>query len=830
MLIRILLLLSCLGFSSGARAAELATASSEDLLKVYAQLRSLHGSTQGAITENVEWRRDAATFTFAEGRLTFAEPVAGRVVAAYFEGKGRIQIQPPTPPLQRQLARFAGSPVLRDEFTRAVFFFTDDSATELQRLLKLGERGDAEAASQAFAAAEKKYAEYFNGSYGNKERGNFEMRNMPARMLADLADPSSKGFFIADFKAQHHGDLFYQISWNRDSLLLPYLANDEEVMLLHYRRDNYFEWWAGFHRSEEYSHTAWPEHRTLLAHCRQEQIDAEIGKGNRLSATATMEIEVPAGTARLLPLSLDGVLRISSVQDAAGTNVPFIQEDRERDSDPWIILREAAAPGKVYTLKVAYEEDSTWESRIVRPQGSGLFYVTARENWFPSFGAFDDRTHYSLHFLSPSRYKFVATGRLVKSEKGKKAFESEWDTDIPLGVVGFNFGDFVEEVQSDSSVRVTAYSGKELPDELKSIQTAGALANLAQHTKGMLSFAGNVGAASNPFRTTANTQRAAGVSLDAIRLCEYFYGKLPFKNISVTEQPVRGYAQSWPTLIFLPYDSLLDESTRLQLHLQNSAETAQFYSLAPVHEIAHQWWGHVVGWKTYRDQWLSEGFAEFSASQYVRQFGTGSVRAYWDLKRRCLFTKNRVGHRPIDVGPLYLNSQLNGNLEPGNSSLVYDKGVYVLEMIRLLMEDPERANPDQRFINMMHEFVSTYANRNASTADFQRMVEKHMGESMDWFFREYVYGTEIPTYDFKYTLKDAPGGKALLQCSLTQSEVSDQFQMRVPFYYTYGQNTQRLGMIRTKGLSTSVVQLTLSARPDKISIDEYHDVLAIERQ
>ena len=30
---------------------------------------------------------------------------------------------------------------------------------------------------------------------------------------------------------------------------------------------------------------------------------------------------------------------------------------------------------------------------------------------------------------------------------------------------------------------------------------------------------------------------------------------------------------------------------------------------------------------------------------------------------------------------------------------------------------------------MMHDFVTTYANRNASTADFQRIVEKHMGSA-----------------------------------------------------------------------------------------------------
>lgn len=835
MLTRACILLFCLNLFVGARAADLSTAPSEDLLKVYAQLRSLQGSTQGAVTENVTWQRDAGAFTFVEGHLTFAAPIAGRVLAAYFEGRGSFQMSPPTPALQHQIARFTGAPGLKTEFERAVFFFTDDSWEQFQKLaaqkmMLIGPGANAEAATQAFAAAQKKYSASFNGWWENRRRGNFPMRNLPARILADLADPSSKGFFLADFKTQHYGDLIYQISWNRDSLLLPYLANDEEVTLIHYKHDEYFEWWTGFHQAEEYAHTAWPEHRTLFAHCRQENIDAEVAKDNRLSATASLEFEVPGGTARVLPLSLEGVLRISSVQDAQGNKLPFIQEARELDSDPWIILPEPAAAGKTYSVKIAYGEDSTTDSRIVRQRGSGLYYVTARESWFPSFGAFDDRTRYSLHFLSPKKFKFVATGRLVKEAKDKEALASDWDTDVPLGVVGFNYGDFEEKSQSDSNLTVAAYAGKEIPDELKNLQAALAVSDLAGGFSGGPSTATQLGITEGGFNTAANTQYAARVSFQALKLFEYLYGPLPFKTISVTEQPVRGYGQSWPTLIFLPYDSLLDSTTRHQLRLQESAEAIEFYDVVAVHEMAHQWWGHLVGWKTYRDEWMSEGFAEFSASQYVRRAHTETIRSYWDLKRRFLLSKNQGGHRPVDVGPLYLNDQLNSNLEPGNSYMIYAKGAYVLEMIRLLMEDPRQRDPDQHFIDTMHDFVTTYANHNASTADFQRVVEKHVGQSVDWFFNEYVFGTEVPTYDFQYTVKPGPGGKSILQCSLTQSGVSDQFEMRVPLYMTTGKTVRPMGFIRIKGSSTVPVQIALPVAPDRVSIDEYHEVLAIEHQ
>ena len=250
MFTRSLLLVVCLSLSFGAKAADLSHASSDDLLKIYAQLRTLHGSTQWAVTENVEWRRDAATFKFTNGHMTLAEPVAGRIQAAYFQGNASVQIQAPTPTLQRQLARFAGGPMLSDDFDKAVFFFTDDSADQLPKLMTMRSGADNDTATQAFVAAQKRYSGSFNAWWNNERQGNPVMRNLPARMLADLTDPSSKGFFLADFKTHHHGDLIYQIGWNRDPLFFPYLANDEEVMLLHYNHDEYYEWWAGFHLAE----------------------------------------------------------------------------------------------------------------------------------------------------------------------------------------------------------------------------------------------------------------------------------------------------------------------------------------------------------------------------------------------------------------------------------------------------------------------------------------------------------------------------------------------------------------------------------------------------
>jgi len=807
--------------------ADLPTAPPDELLRTYQQLRSLQGSDQGAVTENVEWKRDAATFTFVEGRLTFAQPVAGRVVAAVFEGRGRIELNPPTETEQRQLARFTKSPQLSDEFKEAVFFFTDDSWDQLQKLVRVSGGANAAAATKILEAAQRKYAEKFNDWWENERSGNPVMSNLAARILADLSDPSSRGFFLADFRAEHAGALLYHISWNRDPLFFPMFGNDEEVQLLHYYLNNYSEWWAGFHLADEYRATPRPEHRRHLAHCRTEKVDAEISNSNHLSAAATLEYEVAGGLPRLLPLKLQGVLRISAVTDADGKKVAFIQEARNLDNDPWVVLAEPPAADKPYVLKIDYAEDSTHDSRIIFQQGSGLYYVTARESWFPSFGAFDDRTTFSLHFRSPKKYKFVATGRLLRFDKEHDVLESEWQTDVPYSVIGFNYGDFVEKSHSDSQLIVTAYGGKEIPDELKGLQSALDLADLAG---GPLrgSASSQLGITTGGFNTAANTQYAADVSFQALRLFQYYYGPLPFKTVSVTEQPIRGYGQSWPTLIFLPYDSLLDSTTRQQLRLQDAAEAREFYNVVAVHEMAHQWWGHTVGWKTYHDEWLSEGAAEFSAGLYVRKLEPGKMRSFWDLRRKWLLDKDPFGHRPVEVGPLWLSAQLPSYKEGElYRILVYDKGAYVLEMLRAIMENTRLQEPDQHFIETMRDYVTTYSSQNASTEDFRKIVEKHANEPMDWFFNEWVYGTEIPHYDFHYNLLDGGGGKTILEYWVKQSEVSEKFKMRVPVYeHLSGQpQPRRLGFFTLQGSNELHGQVPLPERPEKVTLDEFHSIL-----
>jgi aminopeptidase N len=133
----------------------------------------------------------------------------------------------------------------------------------------------------------------------------------------------------------------------------------------------------------------------------------------------------------------------------------------------------------------------------------------------------------------------------------------------------------------------------------------------------------------------------------------------------------------------------------------------------------------------------------------------------------------------------------------------------------------------------MHDFVSTYAHRGASTEDFKATVEKHMKPSMDlggngrmdWFFNEWVYRKELPSYRLEYYVEPQPDGTQVLQSSLTQSGVPDSFVMRIPIYAKFKAKPVKIGDAMITGNTTGKFQVTLPEAPKDILLNVGYEVL-----
>jgi aminopeptidase N len=254
------------------------------------------------------------------------------------------------------------------------------------------------------------------------------------------------------------------------------------------------------------------------------------------------------------------------------------------------------------------------------------------------------------------------------------------------------------------------------------------------------------------------------------------------------------------------------------------------------HETAHQWWGDSILWRSYRDQWLSEGFAEYSGLLYTQwRDKNSSEKELIERARRSLIfppaTLNGVGRGHLtDVGPLVMGHRLNTReTEGAYSTLIYNKGALVLRMLHFLFTDPQTGD-GTRFFDMMRDFVRQYAGRAASTDDFFAVVNAHVGDTplarkygyqnLNWFYHQWVLQSYLPTYRLTYNLEDQPDGSVLLSGSLFQEGVPDteQWFMPLPLMVTLGKGKQAVIPVAVHGKETPV-KIKLPSRPQKLEMD-----------
>jgi aminopeptidase N len=235
------------------------------------------------------------------------------------------------------------------------------------------------------------------------------------------------------------------------------------------------------------------------------------------------------------------------------------------------------------------------------------------------------------------------------------------------------------------------------------------------------------------------------------------------------------------------------------------------------------------------DQWLSEGFADFSAGVYLQltEKKRDKYFKYLDRSRDMILDKNKFGRRPNDAGPLWMGLRLSTRRNAGAyQQLVYPKGGYILHMLRMMMLDPKTG--EANFKKMMRDYVSTHLHKSASTESFIDVVERHMtpvmnvtgNNKMDWFFSEWVYGTDVPRYTLDYNV--APqDGKFLLTAKLTQSEVTERFAMVVPIYIEFNSGAvTRLGTVTMFGNSSQdKISVVLPEKPKRVLVNYFRDVL-----
>jgi hypothetical protein len=771
-----------------------------------ASVYQIDGSTR------IELRRSDVQISFDRGKLVFYAPLDGRITGAVFSGRGHALAMPRDAVEKQQMARFLGAPVLDQDFTYVFLRFTDDTAEDLLRQLHN---------AQLTPQQDPVFASQWDAYLAGQHPGQY------LRVLAASLSQNTRPYFYAAIDGVATGAF--------DVLLDP--EHEEPLMIGQPKKfgpesKTYFDIWASYKipgispppaafRSLRYS------------------IDTTILSNNSLEAKTDVRLRAESSGERLLIFQLSRMLSVDAVTGDRGEPLAFFQNegiDRQQqntraDNHLYVVLPAAPQRGAEFGIQFRYR------GNVIENAGNGVFFVGARENWYPHFG---DPAHFSSYDLTmrwPRRLRLVATG--VKTEEHEEGdFRvGHWRTEKPAPVAGFNLGDYASASISAGSYSVEIFANRQLEQALRDrLSPPG--------TKIDIEMPGPLSRRSPSFHTQmqsispspADALKSLAREIDSsVRFYEALSGPFPFRTLNVSQIPGT-FGQGWPGLIYLSTFSFLPSEAQKRAGL-SAAQEAHFADLVPFHEVAHQWWGNVVGWSSYRDQWIAEAIASYFALLFADHHrGSDHALRLWLDRYRKNLTERAPGAEPppSEIGPLALGNRLTSSKSPtGFEDLVYPKGAWVMHMVREMLRQSGNKNPDARFIALLRTLVTKYSYRALSTADLQRELEAVMtpamdlegGHSMEWFFEQWVRGTGIPRYRVEFSVARTEKGFTV-KGKLFQDGVPDSFIAPVPIYASLRGRPVRLGVVLAEGSQTSF-RFTAEAAPRKLLIDPQMTLLCL---
>ncbi|HKW16545.1 MAG TPA: M1 family aminopeptidase [Terriglobales bacterium] len=758
---------------------------------VYQQLRNIALSSESVTVSNLDLKRDAATFHLRTGMVCFVAPVQGKVTGAVFVGDGNMVLDPPSLDEAKSLKLLTKENEFSENFEHLVLRFTDSTYEEIRK-----------AGKPATGTCDNGLLQESQHTTRKKLH-----TNISARILQDLLSEKRGGLFVAFVHGKRYDSkLLFMTDPNG-----AWHAAPDEVELTTYG-ENKSGVWAAFHSDS----TELDVQRHNRIHIEHQQLDTTIEKSGHMQGKAVTSFVALNDGIRAVAFDLFGTLRVQNVTGENGQPLSFIQEDKDDDPDFYVLLPKPLARGEKYTVTTVYGGKDA-----ISNEGNGNYYPIARENWYPSNASagLSDYSSFDMTFHIPKGMKMAASGTLVNESTESGSSTSIWKSDVPEPVAGFEFGRMREEDAKLTNFLIATYANEQPPDWAASLANTGTMGNLS---------------------TIAMMKQPLSEAEFAIPLYTKYFGQLPFKRLNVAQQTACNYGQSWPGLVWLPICAFYDATVRHNLGLDWSDNI--YWDVVTPHEVAHQWWGQMVGFNSYRDQWMSEGFADFSASLFLQsaygQNGKKKFMEFWQHERKTITERNQFGYRPIDVGPVTMGYRLDNSKVGGNVGvdLIYPKGAFILHMLRMMMWSNQTG--DQNFREAMHDFTSTYSGRAASTEDFKAIVEKHMTNDMqiigngkmDWFFNEYVYGTSLPSYKLDSSFDKDPSGTVVLNLKITQSDVNNEFRMIVPVYLELSDGgIAFLGRMRLVGNTSSEAKVPLNGikdLPKRAMLNYYDDVLS----
>lgn len=797
-------------------------APSDSVLPLYRALRTvaLDPARIFKIRDGVIDRDDLHIF-FNDGTVVFTKEVDGHITGLYFDGDGEVLVRPPNRTEKESLGLFTNQGVLDDKFSHAYLRFNDDVLAELKPYLRPPEDVATAQLTQVDVAAEMladvdalRLLSTFTSGPATDENG---------RALV------SDHFLHARIGGSRYGpyDLIYD-SRAPEQISVAQLAQSGGL--------SYYDFWMSFPSRKVRDGKAdgvAPLRPADSIHVTRFKIDSTIHPPTDLSADADLDIEVRQGGPRILFFELSHDLKLKNVT-LEGKPLEWLQNEalegtqlaRRGNDFVTVVLPRPCKAGDTFHLHFTYQ------GAVLADAGNGLLYVGARGTWYPNRGL--TPSNYELQFTYPQAWTLVAIGKRVSEINQGDQTISRWVSDCPVPVAGFNLGHYAEARAMAGTIETAAYASHAVERDFPTVRT---------HTYVKQSDTWNgpslqevtVPLVIDPATTTKVIAQDAAKTVD---FYDHLLGPYPFSALRITQFPGPD-SQGWPGLIYLSSYTFLTPEQREQLGMSEFLKSF-FGTIMLRHEVAHMWWGHEVFWSSYRDQWLAEAMANYSAALMTEQDQPEKARVLLQGYRNELLSKR--DNRELDeAGPVTLGQRLNSVKFPdGYEVIAYGRGTWLIHMLRCMFDDATRntrtsptVNGDEVFVRVLRNVLVKYRGTAITTDDFRRALEEELPESLrfegrkslDWFFDGWVNGTAIPHLDVSAVKFSRLGTEAFVTGFIHQKDAPDDLVTSVPVYAQAGEKLEYLGRVFAVGGETRF-RLRMRTGASKIVLDPYQTVLS----
>ena len=755
-------------------------------------------------------QREDLHITLEDGTIAFLRSVDGRVTGAFFEGDGEVLLFPPAQAERGSLALFTGAAVLEEKFTNAYFRFNDPVFDELKPYLRAEADEDARTFVEKYDGVAQTLAEAdalrLMSTYLNT-RSNTDDRLFRGRL---------NGMNLGVF------DVYF------DTLVPEQIA---VLKLTHAANGiSYYDVLCAFPmRSARSEPRAAENPASASLRIAKYTVKAKVDPPHTVSANALLDVDVRQGGQRIEFFELSRYLKVASVE-VDGKPTEFLQNEaiegsalaRRGNDVVAVVFSDPLRTGQKLSMKFTYS------GNVLSEAGGGLVYVGARGVWYPNRGLL--MGNYDLEFRYPQPWTLVATGKRVSLTNDGAEQVAHYVSERPMPVAGFNLGRYsVATAKTDANVSVEAYASSGLehgfPTAAQTVVLPPPLIRPSRVTPPAVLTPKPIP------QPASNAEKVAQRSARAIDFYTQHFGPYPYDSLVLSQMPGPN-SQSWPGLVFLSSYAFLSPEELARTRGVKPSGALQFGGFMQAHETAHQWWGDLIGWKGYRDQWLVEALASYAAILSYEKDRPADCKKVLENYRAELLAKNPDGEEFAQAGPVTLGVRLSSSHFPDGFEVVsYGRGAWLMHMLRTMMRDAARGDDDP-FLRALKRLRDRYQEKEMSTADFLHVMGEELpaslhyegSKSLDWFMESWINGTAIPHLSLKDVKTVRRGSGDLVSGKILQTEAPDEMVTSVPVYGTVNGRQVLLGRVFADGKETSF-RLSGPAGVKNIVLDPHDTVL-----